>query len=486
MYVKILACWAGAILGFGAAALPAGPPLLLSKSMSPAIVHPGDTVTICLSVTQTATTPEADIMWVLDITGSMGGSIGLLQANITAFTNQLAAQGIDYRQGLYVFSDSTLYPAGYVLPDTNDGFATSDAQFLGWVNTARASTGGGGDWPEDSLDALAAAAAGNIWRPAASHTLIVVSDAPAHAQGFDNLSPLSLTAEAVSLHGQGYTVDAISSSSAEMAPDAAVFGLAAVLPYGDLSYMPPLAGGQWLDITSPGTAWNAFLSGLGSAVASYTNVVLTDPLPPQLAPIVSGSEGATITGNTLSWSVSSLGSGTGFSHCILAKVKPGFYGAIDNTASVSADGTSPTSSSAVPVVYVTYTPSRTPSPTLTVSPTITPTFTVSPTRTATPIPLLLTPHYPNPDPTGPAGVWLPYTLSTNAKMDFKVFDVSGELVRHLDAAPPRQGPGTHEQHWDLSNDAGRTVSSGVYLCKIRAVSDLGDDVYVWERFAVLR
>jgi hypothetical protein len=50
-----------------------------------------------------------------------------------------------------------------------------------------------------------------------------------------------------------------------------------------------------------------------------------------------------------------------------------------------------------------------PSVTRTITPTgtVTPTFTVSPTVSPTPPPLVLTPHYPNPDPARDGGVWLP-------------------------------------------------------------------------------
>jgi hypothetical protein len=122
-------------------------------------------------------------------------------------------------------------------------------------------------------------------------------------------------------------------------------------------------------------------------------------------------------------------------------------------------------------------------PTFTVSPTITPTFTASPTPTATPIPLLLTPHSPNPDPAGPAGIWLPFTLSIPAVVQARIFNVSGELVRHLDGGGLPQG--NLELHWDLRNDYAQAVSSGVYVCQIQADAQ-GQQSKVWEKCAVLR
>ena len=58
---------------------------------------------------------------------------------------------------------------------------TSDVQkFIGWVGTLHA--GGGGDIPEDQLDALAYAAT-FPFRPDAQAIVIIVTDAPPHHDG---------------------------------------------------------------------------------------------------------------------------------------------------------------------------------------------------------------------------------------------------------------------------------------------------------------
>jgi len=142
----------------------------------------------------------------------------------------------------------------------------------------------------------------------------------------------------------------------------------------------------------------------------------------------------------------------------------------------------------------TVTPTPSPSPTSTASPTITPTrtatptatptFTITPTFTETPLPLLLTPHHPSPNPGGPDAIFLPYTLSVPARVSIKVFDISGELVRRLDLGFRLQG--NHEEPWDLRNDSGAGVASGVYLCRIEAQSQRGERQDVFEKCAVLR
>jgi hypothetical protein len=485
-FLLLLPAWAGA-----------NAPLNLVKTMFPLVVQPGDTVTICLDVTQPAVQPMADIAWVLDITGSMAAGISAIQANISAFTTQLASQGINYQQALVTFSDPGL---------TSYGFATSDAQFNGFVSTAASfvSLGLGGDLPENALEGLYYAANNLPWRANASHTMILVTDACTHAQGFDNLSPYGVTTTAVDLHSQGFFINAICNTEPVMTaqfcpgPPYGCGTPPGPIAMGDPGLIPPLAGGQWLSIVAPGSAWTSFLSGLGTAVADYSNVVLTDPLPPQLQPLPLDSDGATITANTLSWTVTNLGQGQGFSHCVLTLVRPGYYGAVTNTASVDADGTTATGTTASPIFYVTYTDTatptatRTPTPTVTISSTITttftitPTFTVTPTWTPTPRPLTLSVRdpYPNPvQPGDPAGE-LVFSLGSPAWVDLQVWTVSGEPIRHWQVAN-LLGQGDHESAWDLRNDAGSTVSSGIYIFRIRARNERSTQMG-FGKIAVLR
>ncbi|MGH7443130.1 MAG: choice-of-anchor L domain-containing protein [bacterium] len=99
--------------------------------------------------------------------------------------------------------------------------------------------------------------------------------------------------------------------------------------------------------------------------------------------------------------------------------------------------------------------------------------------------LVLTPHYPNPDPAnGDTGVWLPYSLNVPATVTISIYDVFGELVRRL--ASVFQSAGDHEQKWDIRNDDARLSASGVCLCRIKAVSEAGESASLWEKCAVAR
>jgi hypothetical protein len=94
-----------------------------------------------------------DIVFVMDVTESMQPYIDAIKQNMVNFAHDLASNNRDYRLGLVTFED-------YVVskyPDCNCPYQktmTSDVnQFIDWVGTLHAS--GGGDIPEDQLDALA-------------------------------------------------------------------------------------------------------------------------------------------------------------------------------------------------------------------------------------------------------------------------------------------------------------------------------------------
>ena len=121
-----------------------------------------------------------DIVFVLDITESMQPYIDAVKQNMINFAQDLEQNHRDYRLGLVTFEDYVV--SAY--PDCNCEYSktmTSDAQkFTDWVGTLHA--GGGGDIPEDQLDALAYAAT-LPFRPDAQGIIILITDAPPHVAG---------------------------------------------------------------------------------------------------------------------------------------------------------------------------------------------------------------------------------------------------------------------------------------------------------------
>ena len=121
-----------------------------------------------------------DIVFVLDVTESMQPYIDAVKQNVISFAQDLQANSRDYRLGLVTFEDYVVSS----VPDCNcayrNSFTSDVKQFSDWVGSLHA--GGGGDIPEDQLDALAYAAK-FPFRPEAEGIIIIVTDAPPHHDG---------------------------------------------------------------------------------------------------------------------------------------------------------------------------------------------------------------------------------------------------------------------------------------------------------------
>ena len=75
-----------------------------------------------------------------------------------------------------------------------------------------------------------------------------------------------------------------------------------------------------------------------------------------------------------------------------------------------------------------------------------------------------------PNPFNP-DTWIPYHLREDNEVIIRIFDMRGELVREFDLGFRPAGLYTNQDralHWDGTNDAGETVSSGVYFYNITA------------------
>ena len=127
-----------------------------------------------------------DFVFVVDKTGSMQKYIDQIKSNIYNFTNSLIKRGIDYRLGLVLFSDSV----EMVYQPTSEV-----SQFLNWLSPIR--TGGGGDEPENALEALRASLMKINYRPSANKVGVVLSDAPYHQKGQNGMGTSNETTESM-------------------------------------------------------------------------------------------------------------------------------------------------------------------------------------------------------------------------------------------------------------------------------------------------
>jgi murein DD-endopeptidase MepM/ murein hydrolase activator NlpD/Mg-chelatase subunit ChlD len=156
------------------------PVQVLADSVNPATyaatLKPGQSVTITKTVIISAGTPgtaKADIFFLADTTGSMGGAIAAVQAgaaDIIAATSSLGdvAYGVgEYRD----VGDTFVYRLNQ---DITKNYAAVQAGIDAWV------ADGGGDWYEAQLYALYQAANTSSWRPNTTRILIWFGDAPGH------------------------------------------------------------------------------------------------------------------------------------------------------------------------------------------------------------------------------------------------------------------------------------------------------------------
>ena len=117
----------------------------------------------------------ADIVFVLDVSGSMGDEIESVRSNMRSFVNLLAESGIDYRVGFITYADWD-----YIYNDGNLYSRLSDIlDVINNVQLGEHGIGDGADWLENPYYALSHAVRMNF-RPGAQKILIMITDAPAH------------------------------------------------------------------------------------------------------------------------------------------------------------------------------------------------------------------------------------------------------------------------------------------------------------------
>lgn len=132
---------------------------------------------------QTVTLPDAaapvrafDLALVIDTTGSMSDELSYLTAELQSILDGIAAAhpGLDIRVGAVVYRDR-----GDAYVTRSHGF-TKDVRSLRDM-LAQQSAGGGGDYPE-AVEAAMARAVSLDWREDAVKSLLLVADAPPHAE----------------------------------------------------------------------------------------------------------------------------------------------------------------------------------------------------------------------------------------------------------------------------------------------------------------
>jgi Mg-chelatase subunit ChlD len=203
-----------------------------------------------------------DIVVVFDITESMQPFIdGLKEATID-FADRLGKANRDYRLGLVTFED-------YVTRQ-DPIFTRSATEFKSWIGSLQSA--GGGDIPENSLDAMEAASK-FPFRPDAQAVIILITDAPNHFRGDGSEKNNPYSREFTPL-----TVD-------ELLPELkrANINVVAISPppfaAPDLHKIAKETGGRHYNIVSEGRRFPELIGEIGRSLASQYFLSYVSPRP---------------------------------------------------------------------------------------------------------------------------------------------------------------------------------------------------------------
>ncbi|ESP89332.1 VWA domain-containing protein [Candidatus Halobonum tyrrellensis] len=207
----------------------------------------------------------ADIVFVLDDTGSMGSFIEGVLDNIRTFANDLDSGDIDSRYALITFKDDV----------------ELDQEFTGDVATLEAAlddvvASGGGDFRENDFEAVERATELD-YRPGAQRVVVDITDAAAQVDDPDaysnDESVTDLTMADVESLLAGYTYIAVSRDFSEEYGDFYddYYG------DGDKQVLAENVGGTWIDLDSPDfSAVLEEISGILTSTYTLTYTAATD------------------------------------------------------------------------------------------------------------------------------------------------------------------------------------------------------------------
>ena len=203
---------------FALAATVLAPASAIADSISPLsytdTLAVGESVTITKTVTisrERPTTAPLDVMFVFDVTGSMGGEIADAKTAADAILTGLAGFG-SLRSGSGWYSDvepgvTTGFNGVHVDLNAGNTAATSginDMWDTGSCVVAGVYAGCGGDFPELGYAGISDAADNASWAPGSSRFIIAFGDAPFKTPPTEAATIASLTAAGADLIGISY------------------------------------------------------------------------------------------------------------------------------------------------------------------------------------------------------------------------------------------------------------------------------------------
>lgn len=297
--------------------IAAAPSITIQPDTNTLTLNPGDTMdeTITVTIPKNAGPAKADVYFLADTTGSMGGILSAVQAGANNVLAALSGLGVDMSFGVGNYKDfasGDLYAFQHQVSPTNVA-ATVTAAINAWSAT------GGGDLPEGELfafDSLAVPPGGTIgWRAGSKRIIVWFGDAPGHdpictaVSGAPAITEATATAKLVA---QGITVLAISTANPGLDGDPKAGATGYVAQCGPPGGMPGQGtriatntGGAFVTGINSGNIVNTIISLVTGAVSGIQNVKLvpsasiapfvTSILPPGGYGPLSGGQDHTLT-----------------------------------------------------------------------------------------------------------------------------------------------------------------------------------------------
>ncbi len=126
---------------------------------------------------------KIDLVFLVDITGSMGEEIEGVKNSIANFLDYIRSSGFDVKVAIVPFDDNA--PGGNFSPGWLDLSDPEDAE--NYVTQFYAF--GGNDWPENSYGAMLFAWENVSWRSGSQRVMVLITDAQSHYEGETHAEP---------------------------------------------------------------------------------------------------------------------------------------------------------------------------------------------------------------------------------------------------------------------------------------------------------
>jgi predicted ribosomally synthesized peptide with SipW-like signal peptide len=163
-----------------------------------------------IDVAFTSEEKPVDFVFLMDVTGSMGGELDTMKTNVQDFIDSVEAEGIDARYALYLFGDEeeTGPPAVFLKQE----FTSDATTFKNAVqNTSlEEEVGYGGDGPEDNYEAILTADNDLSYRSGAQRVMVDITDAPGEEDPGQTIGGLAETRANAASVLDDYTYIAVS------------------------------------------------------------------------------------------------------------------------------------------------------------------------------------------------------------------------------------------------------------------------------------